>query len=238
MRTAVITFLVLAIALTGCERKPDRLVTADGRVLSGKLESINGGMVVFENSRISLEHESARVFLSEGGTPVRGFVSYGDGEFTVTGDRGSVSFSKKEVDEVIWSDPSLDTSITVEVPASAGWVNTGIQISPHDRLALRASGRVSVETGTCGPSGLEYYSTAMALVPGATNGQLVMAVGEATPVAAGSTWSGNSPGEGQLLLAVNRPHRESVAGVGGSFSVEVLKTPGILGNSVLYPAKE
>lgn len=238
MRTAVIPFLVMAIALTGCERKPDRLVTADGRVLSGRLESINGGTVVFENSRTSLERDMARVFLEEEGIAVRGFVSYGHGEFTVTGDRGSVSYQKKEVEAVIWSDPSLDTSVTVEVPASAGWVNTGIRLSPHDRLALRASGRVSVETGTCGPSGLDYYSTAMALVPGATNGQLVMAVGEATPVAAGSTWSGDSPGEGQLRLAVNRPHRESVAGVAGSFSVEVLKTPGILGNSVLYPSKE
>lgn len=238
MRTAVITFLALAMALTGCERKPDRLVTADGRVLSGKLESINGGTVVFENSRASLEHESAMVFLREEGTPVRGFVTYGDGGFTVTGDGGSVSFRKEEVDLVIWSDPSLDTSLTVEVPASAGWVNTGIRLSPHDRLALRASGMVSVETGTCGPSGLEYYSTAMALVPGATNGQLVMSVGEATPVAAGSTWSGNSPGEGQLRLAVNRPQRESVAGVGGSFSVEVLKTPGILDNTVLHPAQD
>lgn len=238
MRMAVIPFLLLIMVLTGCERKPDRLVTADGHVLSGKLESINGGMVVFEGSRISLEHDRARVFLREEGTTVRGFVSYGDGEFTVNGDHGNISFDKEEVDVVIWSEPSLDTSLTVEVPASAGWVNTGIWLSPHDRLSVRASGRVSVETGTCGPSGLEYYSTAMALVPGATNGQLVLSVGETTPVAAGSTWSGDAPGDGQLRLAVNRPQRESIAGVGGSFSVEILKTPGIMGNSVLYPSKD
>lgn len=238
MRTAVIPFLVLLMVLAGCERKPDRLVTADGSVLSGKLESIQGGLVTFENSRTSLEHETAMVFLRDENAPARGFVSYAGGEFTVTGDRGSVSFRREDVGLIIWSDPSLDTSTTVDVPASAGWVNTGIHLSPHDRLVLRASGRVSVETGTCGPSGLEYYSTAMALVPGATNGQLVMEVGESTPVAAGSTWSGDSPGAGPLRLAVNRPQRGSVAGVGGSFSVEVLKTPGILGNSVLYPSRD
>ena len=115
-------------------------------------------------------------------------------------------------------------------------MNTGLCVSLNERISIHATGTVSMETGTSGPSGIDYFSTTTALVPGATNGQLVMAVGESSPVAAGSTWTGDSPGNGELRLAVNIPNRESTTEVGGTYEVTVIRTAGILNNSVLYPA--
>ncbi len=65
-----------------------------------------------------------------------------------------------------------------------------------------------------------------------------MMVSESEPVAAGSAWTGTSPGTGELMLAVNIPDRESTSGCGGIYSVTVLKTAGAdSGNSVIYLAK-
>ncbi len=235
-----ITVLVLisAACLAGCKRRPDRLITAQGQVLSGKLESVDGGVVRISGSEIALEQDEGRVFSREGGIDCRGYIRYADGTFTIGNGTGTLEIPDDEVASIIWSPSSSEARITLEVPAAAGWVSTGMEITEGDRLVVDASGMVSMETGACGPSGIDYFSTAMALVPGATNGELVMAVGETSPVAAGSSWTGDSPGSGELLLAVNRPNRESVAGVGGSFTVTVVRTPGALGHSVLYPSPD
>ena len=93
-----------------------------------------------------------------------------------------------------------------------------------------------METGTCGPEGLEMYSTTTALVPGATNGQLVMMSGEAPPVSVGARWSGPAPGSGRLQFAVNLPDAVPEPDNGGMFSVVVVRSdaPGP-GTAVLYP---
>ncbi|MBN2587751.1 MAG: hypothetical protein JXA64_06445 [Candidatus Fermentibacteraceae bacterium] len=235
-----ITVLVLisAACVAGCKRRPDRLVTAEGRVLSGRLESVDGGAVRISGSEIALEQDEGRVFHREVGIDCRGYVRYADGTFTIGNGTGTMEISDDDVASIIWSPPSSEARMTLEVPAAAGWVGTGMELTQGDRLVISASGNVSMETGACGPSGIDYFSTTMALVPGATNGELVMAVGETSPVAAGSSWTGDSPGSGELMLAVNRPNRESVAGVGGSFNVTVIRTPGVLGHSVLYPSPD
>ncbi len=235
-RIVAVVFLVLVVMLAGCKSRPDRMITADGNVLSGTLSSIEGRHVVFNDSETFVEYEEGRVFLREGGTSVRGYITFDGGIITVRTDSGEREFAIGDVNSVIWSDPADETSITVQVPAVDGWVNSGISVSPDEKISIHASGTVSMETGTCGPSGIDYFSTATALVPGATNGQLVMTVGESAPVAAGSTWTGDSPGIGELWLAVNIPNRGSTGGVGGVYTVTVLKTAGIANNSVLFPA--
>ena len=236
IRIFAVVFLALIVVPAGCKSWPDRMITADGSVLSGKLESIEGRHIVFNNSETFVEYEEGRVFLRDGGTSFRGYITFDGGRITIRTDSGEREFPIGEINSVIWSNPADETTITVEVPAVDGWVNTGLCVSENERISIHASGTVSMETGTSGPSGIEYFSTATALVPGATNGQLVITVGESGPVAAGSTWTGDSPGNGELLLAVNIPNRGSTAGVGGVYTVTVLKTAGILNNSVLYPA--
>lgn len=237
IRISSFLFLVFAILLfvTGCKSKPDRMITADGRVLSGKLESIEGSHIVFNNSETSVEYEEGRVFLREGGS-FRGYIMCDGKNIRIRTNSGEREFHTGEIESVIWSSPADEFTLTVDIHAAEGWVNTGIEVCDTERLVIRATGTVSMETGTCGPSGIDYFSTSTALVPGATNGQLVMTVGESGPVAAGSTWTGDSPGNGDLYLAVNIPNRESIAGVGGTYTVTVIKTAGILNNSVLYPA--
>jgi hypothetical protein len=234
----VLVLLFMLTALTGCKRRPDRLVTAEGRVLSGRLEDVDGSSVRISGAQATLECEVGRVYPREGGTGCRGYITFSQGTFTIGTGHEDVEIKGDEVSSIVWGDTSDETTITVEVPAAAGWVATGMEVSSGDRLVLSATGSVSMETGACGPSGIDYFSTAMALVPGATNGQLVMSVGDSGPVAAGSSWTGDSPGNGELLLAVNRPNRESVAGVGGSFTVTVTRAPGVLGHSVLYPSPD
>ncbi|MEN8207934.1 MAG: hypothetical protein ABFR50_01660 [Candidatus Fermentibacteria bacterium] len=236
IRINAVVFLTMIVMLAGCKIRPDRMITAEGTVLSGKLESIEGRHIIFNNSETFVEYEEGRVFPRDGGTSFRGYITFDGGKITIRTDSGEREFSSREVSSVIWSDPADETTITVQVPAVDGWVNSGLSISPNERISIHASGTVSMETGSCGPSGIDYFSTATALVPGATNGQLVIAVGDSDPVAAGSTWTGDPPGIGDLWLAVNIPNRESIVGVGGVFTVTVLKTAGIQNNSVLYPA--
>ena len=236
IRFNTVLFLALIFVLAGCKSRPDRLITADGSVLSGKLESIEGRHIVFNNSETFLEYDEGRVFLRNEGTSFRGYITCDGSKIAIRTDSGEREFPLGEIKSVIWSDPSDEITIDVEVPAVDGWVNTGLDLYRNSRISINATGTVSMETGTCGPSGIDYFSTSTALVPGATNGQLVIAVGESDPVAAGSTWTGDSPGEGELRLAVNIPNRESIAEVGGIYTVTVLKTAGSLNNSVLYPA--
>jgi hypothetical protein len=237
IRTGCFLFLIFVtmLSITGCKSKPDRMITADGRVLSGKLESIEGRHIVFSNSETSVEYEEGRVFLREGGS-FRGYITCDGENIRIRTDSGEREFHLGEIESVIWSSSAGESTLTVDIHPAEGWVNTGFDVSDTERLSIQATGIVSMETGTCGPSGIDYFSTTTALVPGATNGQLVMTVGESSPVAAGSTWTGDSPGNGELYLAVNIPNRESIVGVGGTYTVTVTKTAGILNHSVLYPS--
>ncbi|GEM_PF-925946 len=218
----------------GCKRKPDRLVMPDGDILSGRLELVDGARVVMDTGERMLPTEEARLFPRENSAGCRGRVEFHDGEFVVLTGEGESVFDAGDVASVVWSPASTERRIEVKVPASAGWVDTGLRVTAGEMLVIRAKGSVSMETGTCGPDGIDYFSTAMALVPGATNGQLVMRVNDDAPVAVGSGWTGEVTEDGELMLAVNRPNRESVAGVGGFYVVEVVETPGVVGYPTLY----
>ncbi len=236
IRINMIVFLTLVVMITGCKERPDRMITDSGTVLSGKLQVIEGRHIVFNNSETSVDYDEGRIFFRDGRASIRGCISFDNGKFTVNSGSDRREFPVNEIESVIWSSPADESTVTVNVPAADMWVNTGIDVNMDERISISATGIVSMETGTCGPSGIDYFSTTTALVPGATNGQLVIAVGESEPVAAGSTWTGDSPGRGELQLAVNIPNRESTAGVGGTYVVTVTVTAGLQNNTVLYPA--
>lgn len=241
--TKVTMMLLLVFSLSiicSCSRKSpsDRMITADGRAVSGTLLTISERSVVFESSEITLDGDGARIYLRDNAGTYRGSVSYSDGILSVITDSGERNFPVGDVESIIWGDSSGEVAIVVDVPAEDGWVRTGMEVTEDEILSIIATGFVTMETGSCGPAGIEMFSTTIALVPGATHGQLVMMVGDSEPVAAGSTWVGPSPGSGELLLAVNTPDRESAEHSGGVYSVTVLKTAGPgSGSAVIYPAK-
>ncbi|MCD4847304.1 MAG: hypothetical protein K8R76_03845 [Candidatus Aegiribacteria sp.] len=240
IRSITVSFLLFAIlfVVPGCKGPSDRMITSEGQAVCGELESISGRSVVFKSSNVTVDRDDARIFLRDNAGTYRGPVSYIDGVFSIITDSGERSFPVSDVQTIIWSESNSETSIRIDVPAVDGWVRTGMHVNDGDILSLSATGIVTLETGNCGPSGIELFATATALMPGATNGQLIMKVSESEPVAAGSAWTGNSPGTGELMLAVNIPDRESTSGCGGIYYVTVLKTAGVdSGNSVIYLAK-
>ena len=240
IRSITVTFLLIAVLslVPGCKGPSDRMITSEGQAVCGKLESISGRSVIFESLNVTVDRDEARIFLRDNAGTYRGSVSYTDGVLSIITDSGERSFPVGDVHTIIWSGSNSESSIRIDVPAVDGWVRTGMHVSDGDILSLTATGNVTLETGNCGPSGIELFSTANALMPGATNGQLILMVSESEPVAAGGAWTGTSPGTGELMLAVNIPDRESTSGCGGIYYVTVLKTPGVdSGNSVIYLAK-
>ncbi len=241
IRSISVSILLIALLflVPGCKSPPsDRMITSDGQAVSGRLESISGRNVVFESSNVTVNRDEARIFLRDNAGTYRGRVSYIDGVLSIVTDTGEITLPIGDVQTIIWSPTNSETSIRIDVPAVDGWVGTGMHLTDDDILSLTATGNVTMETGNCGPSGIELFATATALMPGATNGQLIMKVGDSEPVAAGSDWTGTSPGSGELLLAVNIPDRESTSGCGGIYYVTLLKTAGaVSGNSVIYLAK-
>jgi len=233
----VLTAVAFLLFLSGCSEPVDRMITADGLAVTGELLSIEGSVVTFTpSSSVTLDRSSARIFSSEGSSE-RGTLSYSEGVFHISSAGGAESFAAEEIEMVVWSSPSLEVVSSLTVPAWDGWINSGIDVREGDIITVTASGNVTMETGTCGPEGLEMYSTTTALVPGATNGQLVMRIAESPGVAVGAEWTGPATGSGQLYFAVNLPVSSPEPDDGGVFSVDIVRScgPGP-GTAVLYPA--
>jgi hypothetical protein len=194
--SAAAFFLLLAACISA---PGDVLIKGDGSILSGELETIEPGRVVFSNGSAEVS-DQARVWLIDG-TTFAGGITASDGVVRSS----SSSVSMDSVYLVVWGNTDISQeSFTID--AGTGWLNTGIELEPGDMLSIRGEGTVVTETGVSTPEGQNEYSSSVSLVPGATSGQLVFQVGEfAEPVAAGILWVGESPGEGTLRLAVNAP---------------------------------
>lgn len=222
--TWLILLSALLLSALACSDRLDRVITADGLVVTGHLSSVQGGTISFtDTSPLSIGSGTGRIYLREGGS-LGGAVAVSDGMLTVSGAGDPVPIG--DVEMVIWSDPSYEATITLDVPAWGGWIPSGLEVDRGDMVAVSASGTVTMETGTCGPGGLTKYSTTTALFPGATNGALVLRVGEATPIAAGSLWSGPSPDSGMVFFAVNLPEERPSAVSGGVFTVSARRGRG------------
>jgi hypothetical protein len=91
----------------------------------------------------------------------------------------------------------------VEVPASAGWVDTGIDLPAGSALEISASGQWSnAGPPAKGPGGFEGYVYPGTVVRNAPLASLVGKVGEAM-FAVGGNFRGRSPAAGRLYLSIN-----------------------------------
>jgi hypothetical protein len=222
----------VVLAAASCVDKPDDvLVTADGTVVTGKIQSIEPGEVIISGVAVKTP-ETGRIWCKDGST-YAGVIHASDGVFQA----GSGVVPGGSVRVIIWGDTSVYRE-TFSIDATRGWLNTGIGMEEGEMLSLHSTGAVVTETGTATPQGQEKFSSSVSLVPSATSGQLVFQTGESgQPVAAGSTWVGESPGSGTLMLAINVPLVGSLA-PRGVYTVTVTAgtNPGRSGAVVFYPA--
>ena len=99
-------------------------------------------------------------------------------------------------------------SATVSIPGDVGWIDTGIELTGDDILAVTASGIVDNYTGderTCDPWGLPDSSNHGAnILMCANHAALLGRIGAAgTPFLIGLGRSGPAPSAGRLYLGVN-----------------------------------
>lgn len=233
MRGLTVHLLLASILLvSGCYKGTgDVLVQSDGTIVQGTLESMGSGRAVFDSGTAGYQGEGT-IWL-QGGRVLQGETAFSEGFFS----SGSRRVPADSVLVIVWSGEPLETG-TFTVDAASGWLNTGVPVEKGDMIAISARGEVVTETGRSGPDGQERYSSSVALAPGATSGQLVFKAGEqGMPVAAGSAWTGQAEGSGDLLLAVNVPSHGSMEPA-GVYTVEIICGPGGRepGSAVFYPA--
>ena len=128
-----------------------------------------------------------------------------------------------------WS-VTASNSKSVTVPVTAPWIDTGIDVTPGDKLHITATGTVdfSDKTGV-GPAGAArgWKDTVLALsVSSAGRGALVGKIGNdppALPFFIGADGRLTVPVAGRLFLGVNQA--EFAKPTGGKFQVQIQRTP-------------
>jgi len=234
LRIILISSVILSsfLVAVSCGGKPVGVLTAsDGTVVTGQLQSIISGKAVVSGVTVDVPSE-ARVWCKDGST-FTGAIEVSDGVVV----SGANSVPVDSVYIIVWGDPAVHNE-TFFVDAADGWLNTGIELQEGVMFSLHSTGTVVTETGTATPQGQEKFSSSVSLVPGATSGQLVFRAGETEQsVAAGSTWVGESPGSGVLMLAVNVPLEGSLVSR-GVYTVTVTAGTNGTGSGavVFYPA--
>jgi hypothetical protein len=180
------------LLLASCKEPPgDRIVTWEGENVTGQIVAMEPGRALFESGvTVPLPSSTARVYM-RGGASSRGEVTMEEGTLRVLSPYGEITCPFESVRAVVWGADGAE-SLLFDVHAAAGWQNTHIEVREGDFISVTGIGSVSGGTGTTGPEGSEYHSTASALVPTATNGELVMRVGEDGPSA--------GPGVGALAV--------------------------------------
>ena len=231
--------LLPVLLLLACLKEPvDRIVTGDGENITGTLTALQEGTAVFESGvSVPVPGGAARVYLRNGAS-CRGTVAMNDGILTVRSPRGELEYPFGSVSAVVWGADHAE-SLLFDVHAGAGWQNTHLEADEGDFLSVMASGSVTLQTGTSGPSGIDEFSSTAALVPEATSGELVMRIGNtAGPLAVGDSWSGQVQGGGEIFLAVNYPDQREPE-VEGFYTVSITLGDGVgRGSVAIYPAPE
>jgi hypothetical protein len=233
-----LTAAAVLLAASCVESPGDRIVTGDGENITGTIVAIEPGRVLFESGgSVPLPVSDARVYMRSGASS-RGEVTMSDGMLRVLSPHGEIDCPFGSVGAIVWGADGAE-SLLFDVHAPAGWQNTHLEVERGDFVSVTGAGSVTGRTGTTDPGGSERYSTTAALVPTATNGELVMRIGEdGQPIAVGSSWSGTASDQGELFLAVNRPD-DGALNVTGFYTVSVTvgEGPG-RGSVAVYPAHE
>lgn len=165
------------------------LVLRNGQVLRGTLYDVGGTSPL-------------RITFSSGGT---------NRDFT-SNDVARIYFAKPGVSTVgsggvTTTDGLAAASGRVRVPATAGWVNTGLQVAAGQTLLFNTTGEVRLSA-----NGDDVASSAGSKqgrhaggspVPSVLAGALIGRIGNGAPFAIGNQTSIPAPGSGMLWLAVN-----------------------------------
>jgi len=123
---------------------------------------------------------------------------------------------------VTTTDGLAPASGRVRVPATAGWVNTGLNVSQGQTLLFNTTGDVRLSTdgddvaGSAGSKKGRYAANAP--VPSALAGALIGRIGNGAPFAIGNQASIPAPGTGTLWLAVND---DGLGDNAGEFGVDI-----------------
>jgi hypothetical protein len=146
-------------------------------------------------------------------------------------------YSSNDVARIYFARPGASSAITspgtsteglaagtgrISVPATAGWVNTGLTVRQGQMILLTATGEVRLSTDmndTATPAGSKSgRKAASAPLPGVLAGALIGRVGNGQPFGIGNQTSVPAPSAGTLFLAVNDDQLSDNA---GAFGVDV-----------------
>ncbi len=235
MRKLFVTAALLVMAATGCKSPSDRLHTADGGVVVGRLESIGGGVVSIGGVSVSVPDADARVW-GRNGACLYGQVSLDGRNLSVSTAGGAVELPIQSVSAIVWGETGV-TSRLFDVPAEAGWLCTHVTVAQGDLITVSAGGLVSTEAGDSSPDGTAEFSTTTALAPQAVGGALVMRIGpEGGVVNVGSGWTGNAPEGGEIYLGVNAHLSDGTSATGRYTAALTTGSSGGMGITAIFPA--
>ena len=202
MDKRILFFALLALAASGCKAPADRIVTGDGEIVIGRLESLGDGTARIAGVTVSVPSAPARVWGRSGSTHY-GTVAVSGGTLSVRTPGGTMEMPLNSVSMILWGETTVESRV-FDVPARAGWICTHLLVTPGDFITVSSGGRTLTEAGYSEPDGIEEFSSTVSLAPQAVGGSLVMRIGpEGDVIQVGSHWSGNAPAGGELFLAVN-----------------------------------
>ena len=184
------------------------LVLRSGQILRGRLIDVAGTSpkkITFSTSGANRDFSSndiARIYFAKPGA-----ATVGSGGITTT-------------------DGLAPASGRVRVPATAGWVNTGLQVSQGQTLLFNSTGEVRLSANgddVAGPAGSKQGRHAGGSpVPSVLAGALIGRIGNGAAFAIGNQTSIAAPSSGTLWLAVND---DGLGDNAGEFGVDITAQP-------------
>ena len=120
-------------------------------------------------------------------------------------------------------DPGNDTPGTIRVPATAGWVSTGMRVRQGDVVSFNTTGEVQLSSNGSdrARSAGSSRTAANSPLPNAAAGALIGRIGNGPPFGIGDQTSIAMPNAGLLYLAVNDDELSDNA---GAFVVRLART--------------
>jgi hypothetical protein len=181
------------------------LVLSSGQLIKGRLVDVGGTAPL----RITFAHDGSN----------HDYLSNGVARIYFA--RPGASFSTRP-GSVTPADGLAPAAGRLNVPANAGWVNTGLTVSEGQTLLFNTTGEVRLSAASddvAGPAGSKKGRYAgNGPIPSSLAGALIGRVGNGAPFGIGNQTSIPAPGTGLLWLAVND---DSLNDNAGAFGVDV-----------------
>jgi hypothetical protein len=173
--------------------------------------SVKGRLVAIRGAQGSAQGNEARTYVFRTDDGTERTYSLGQvariytGSYPVAAISGGVSAAL---------DPGIDTPGSIRVPATAGWVSTGLRVRRGDQVSFNTTGEVQLSSN---PSDRAHSAgtprTAPASpMPNVYAGGLIGRIGNGAPFAIGNQTSISMPNDGILYLAVNDDERGDNSG--------------------------